>query len=68
MLPILFSSEMCSLNYKKKKKMEMGQCKSRLTAGQDGIAGDIAYQEDIEELIVKELRAESALLHFGLCR
>lgn len=46
----------------------MAQSKCRLAAGQICIAGGIACQEDTEELIVKELRAESALLHFRLHR
>lgn len=35
--------------------MEIAQSKSRQAAGQVGIAGGIAYQEDTKELIVKEL-------------
>lgn len=66
MLFILFSSEMGALNYEK--KIEMVQSKSMLAAGQIGIAGGIAYQEDVEELIVKQLHAVSAPLHFRLCR
>lgn len=46
----------------------MAQSKSKLAAGQIGIAGGIAYQEEIEELIVKQLHAVSAPLHFRLCR
>lgn len=59
---------MWNVFFKLQQKMEMTQSKSRLAAGQAGIAGGIAYQEDTEEWIVKELHAESAFLYFRLCR